>query len=71
MVEQLLARVTEEIKAVHGVLANIHGLEHMEREEPRRVFDGKAALPPRILALIKEEAQLRTLACGDREVLLV
>jgi hypothetical protein len=41
------------------------------KERNRRVFDGEAALPPRILALIKEEAQLRTLACGDQEVLLV
>jgi hypothetical protein len=41
------------------------------KERNWRVFDGKAALPPRILALIKEEVQLRSLACGDHEVLVV
>jgi hypothetical protein len=40
------------------------------KERNRRVFDGLQALPTRILALIKEEMQLRESAC-QRGVLVV
>jgi hypothetical protein len=37
------------------------------KELNRRVFDGAAATPPRILALIIEEMRLRDLACGSAQ----
>jgi hypothetical protein len=37
------------------------------KERNRRVFEGVAVLPSRVLALIKEEIKLRQLACGDFE----
>jgi hypothetical protein len=36
-------------------------------EHNRRVFDGVTALPSRVLALIKEEVNLRRMACRGHE----
>lgn len=41
------------------------------KERNRRIFQGVAVLPSRILALIKEEMKLRELACGRRQSNLV
>ncbi|CAN6335147.1 unnamed protein product [Urochloa humidicola] len=41
------------------------------KERNRRIFDGLAALPSRVLTLIKEEVNLRSLACGGDELLAI
>jgi hypothetical protein len=39
------------------------------KERNRRVFEGVMVLPSRVLSLIKEELQLRQVACGGNELL--
>lgn len=41
------------------------------RERNRRIFEGKTALPARVVELIKEEIHLRNQACGGEELILV
>jgi hypothetical protein len=37
------------------------------KERNRRIFEGTAARPSRVLVVIKEEMKLRDLACGQAE----
>jgi hypothetical protein len=35
------------------------------KERNRRIFEGVSALPARVLAIIKEEVEIRQIACSD------
>lgn len=41
------------------------------REWNRRIFEGRSAMPLRVVALIKDEVHLRNQACGGVELTLV
>jgi hypothetical protein len=43
----------------------IHTAWNLWKERNQRIFDLVSAAPARIMALIKEEIKLRSLACGE------
>jgi hypothetical protein len=61
----LIGRSKEERRRLAPVM--IYTDWNIWKERNRRVFDGAAATPPWILALIIEEMRLRDLACGSAQ----
>lgn len=69
---QLFRGGKKKAQATHGVLVDIHCLDwNIWRERNRRIFEGKSALPSRVVAMIKQEVHLRHQACGGDELILV
>ena len=60
--EWITNRNTKEHQAGKGINTDLHRMEHMEGAK-RRVFEGCSAPPQRVLALIKEEMKIRSIAC--------
>lgn len=51
----------EERQAEDGVSPHLHGMAYLEGAQ---IFEGIAAMPARVLALVKLDVKLRSLACG-------
>ncbi|KAF8665960.1 hypothetical protein HU200_054046 [Digitaria exilis] len=67
---QTLAGLPKTIKRDRASLM-IYTVWNLWKERNRRVFDGQYNTPQRVLALIKEEMKMRSVACNEVEPLIV